>query len=161
MRSFITILLLCSPLSAFCAENCSTSSKVDSSKERMEIKTDVPKFLEGATIVVRLKDGTETSVPAEKFKVVARKQQFIITLIQQDTTTLCSAEINKNRISLNVGQGPKGTLSTTKTASKVEIESQVGTIGGLQYQRLITDKISISGQVLNNDTGLLGVGLDF
>ena len=161
MKSFITILVLCSPLLAFSAENCSTTEGTEVVDQLMEIKTDVPKYLEGATIIVRLKDGKETAVPAEKFKVVARKQQYLVSRTLREDKTICSAEINKNRVSLNLGQGPKGTLSTSKTASKVEVESQVGIVGGLQYQRLITDKISISGQIQNNNTGLLGVGLDF
>ena len=161
MYKFISIILLCSPMLVLAGQNCSTTSNIDSSKEMLEIKTDVPKYLEGAKIIVRLKDGTESVVPAERFKVVARKQQFIVTLIQQTDSTMCSAEINKNRVNLLAGQGPKGTLSVDKSSSKVQVESQVGVVGGIQYQRLITDRVNLSIQGQTNDSALIGVGLDF
>ena len=161
MKALIIIMMLCSPMFVVAAENCSTQSGEEQVLEQMEIKTDVPKFLEGASICVKLADGKESCVPAEKFKVVARKQQFIVTKTSQKDVTTCSAEKERNRISLLGGSGPKKGLDVTRSATQVTIESQSGFVGGLQYQRLITDKVFIGGQIQSNDSALVNIGLDF
>jgi hypothetical protein len=160
MKKFIAIIMFCSPLFAH-AEKCATSTDAEQVEETREIKTDVPKHLEGATITIRLADGRESTVPAEKFKVVPRLQQFLITKTKQQTTTMCSAD--KNRLSVLAGKGPKNGLDVDKSQSpnKVTVESEYGGVGGLQYQRLVTDRISVGAQVQTNDSVLLGVGFEF
>jgi hypothetical protein len=158
MKTFITFIILLSPLFAN-ALDCSTTSNAEEVSETREITTDVPSHLKGATIIVRLADGKETSVPAEKFKVVARQQQFIITKTKQLDKTMCTPE--KNRISLLAGQGPKEGLDRSKTATTVTVESKVGAVGGLQYQRLVTEDISLGIQGQTNESVLVNIGLDF
>jgi hypothetical protein len=145
------------------AKECITTSSADEVKEKLEIKSDVPKHLKGAKIIVRLADGRESEVPAEAFKVVPRKQQYIVTKVSQNSTTMCSADPvhNKNRIAVLGGRGAKEGLDKTVRTNEVEIESRVGAVGGVQYQRLITDRISVGGQVQTNKTGLISIGLDF
>jgi hypothetical protein len=102
--------------------------------------------------------------PTEKVKVVPRQQQFLVTKVNQETTRTCSSSSDKlNRVSLIGGYGPKGTLDTDNSASpgKVTIESQTGVVGGLQYQRKITDKLSVGVQGQSNQTGSLLIGIDF
>ena len=142
-------------------QTCQTRVNENSVEEKLEIKTDVPKHLEGATIIVRLKDGTESAVPAEKFKVVPRKQQFITTKVVSSHHTVCSSEKEKNRVSLLAGDGPQNDLNVKKTPTKVTVESSLGAVGGVQYQRLITDDISIGGQLQTNDSVLVNIGIDF
>jgi len=161
MKKLIMILALISPLSTYAVEKCLTDTGAVVTEEQLEIKTDVPKFLEGAVIIVRTADGRESTVPAEKFKVVPRKQQFITTKTKQLEKTVCSAEQNKNRVALLGGQGPKGGFDKSATATTVTVESRVGVIGGLQYQRLVTDRISVGAQLQDNKSALLSVGLDF
>jgi hypothetical protein len=161
MKNLFIILVLCFPMFTLAAENCSTTSEAATVEEQLEIKTDVPKHLVGATICVKQADGKESCVPAEKFKVVARKQQFIVTKTKQLDKTMCSAELNKNRVSLLAGNGPKEGLDKTVTPTQVTIESRTGAVGGLQYQRLITDKISVGAQLQTNESALINVGLDF
>jgi hypothetical protein len=158
MKTIIFITMLFSPLFAN-ALNCSTTSKAEEVFETREITTDVPDYLKGATITVRLADGKETSVPAEKFKVVARQQQFIVTKTKQLDKTTCTPE--KNRLSLLAGNGPKEGLNRSKTPSTVTVESRVGAVGGLQYQRLITEDISLGIQGQTNESVLVNIGLDF
>ena len=161
MKFIITSLLLIS-LPVFAAQNCKTSSSEEKIDQTKEITTDVPSHLKGATIIVRRADGKETSVPAELFKVVPRKQQFIVTKISHQETTLCSAEeAHRNRISLLAGNGPKGGLDRSSTPAKVSVESRTGAIGGVQYQRLLTERLSIGAQVQTNKSGLLNIGVDF
>ena len=141
------------------AIDCDTTSNAEEVSETREITTDVPNHLKGATIIVRTADGRESSVPAEKFKVVPRVQQFIITKTKQLDKTVCTPE--KNRISLLAGKGPQEGLNRTKTATSVTIETDVGAIGGLQYQRLVTDKISLGIQGQTNESVLVNIGLEF
>jgi hypothetical protein len=167
MKNFIAaFIVLMSPVLVLAAENCSTSVGSEQVEEQLEIKTDVPKHLIGATICVKLADGKESCVPAEKFKVVARKQQFIVTKTSQKEITTCSAEQEKNRISLLAGKGAQEGLDVTRNASQVTVESRVGAIGGLQYQRkldvkLLNMPVSVGGQLQTNESALLNVGLDF
>ena len=124
--------------------------------------TDVPSHLKGATIIVRLADGRESSVPAEKFKVVPRKQQFIVTRTEKQKLISCVNNTpNKNRASLVGGYGSRNGLTVSSNGSVVEVENKVGLVGGLQYQRLITDKLSIGVQGQTNKTGSVLIGLDF
>jgi len=161
MKKFFMILILYSPVLALASENCSTTSGEEAVQEQLEIKTDVPSHLKGATIIVRLADGRETTVPAEQFKVVPRQQQFIVTKTKQLDKTVCSAEVNKNRVSLLGGNGPKEGLTRTVDGNTVTVESKTGVVSGLQYQRLITDRISVGGQIQSNESALINVGLDF
>jgi hypothetical protein len=161
MKKLIAIFTLIIPTLTLASENCSTITGAETVEEKLEIKTDVPKFLKGATIIVRTADGKETSVPAEKFKVVPRKQQFIVSKTKQLDKTMCSAELNKNRVSLLAGYGTLEGFSRSKTATSVTVESETGLVGGAQYQRLLTDRISVGAQVQTNDTTLVNVGLDF
>lgn len=124
-------------------------------------KTDMPAHLEGATIIVRLKDGRESVVPAEKYKVVPRQQQFIVTKTSRTSALVCVDEKDRNRVSLLGGKGPKGGLDVNRSGDTVTVESQYGAVGGLQYQRLITEDISVGGQVQTNDSIMLNIGLDF
>lgn len=160
MKYLITILLLTS-FPVFAEENCSTTLSSEEVKDRLEIKTDVPSHLKGATIIVRRADGKETSVPAELFKVVPRKQQFITTKTSTQETTICRNELNRNRISVLGGRGPKEGLDRDNSGNKVSVESRVGAVAGIQYQRLLTEKVSIGAQVQSNNSGLLNIGLDF
>ncbi len=161
MKYFIFIIVAFFSLFALADESCTVTSSGETVEDQMEIKTDVPAHLKGATITVTTADGRVSTVPAEKFKVVPRVQQFVVTkTLQQDRVT-CSKDSLKNRVSLLAGHGPTEGLSRSKTATKVIVESNVGTIGGVQYQRLITNKISIGAQVQSNESALVNVGLDF
>jgi len=161
MKKLITILILCSPMLVFAAENCSTTSEAATIDETREITTDVPNHLKGATIFIILADGTHSSVPAEKFKVVPRKQQFVVTKTSQKDVTMCSAEQNKNRVSLLAGTGPKEGLERSQTGTTVTVESRTGNVGGLQYQRLLYKRLSVGAQIQSNKSGLVSVGVDF
>ena len=160
--------MLCLPSLSFASDLCKTTTSDQSVEDQLEIKTDVPSHLKGATICVKQADGKESCVPAEKFKVVARKQQFIVTKVKTTDTTTCTVfekadkeEKEKNRISLLAGNGPKEGLERTNSGSKVTVESRVGVIGGVQYQRLLTERVSVGAQLQSNESALVNIGLDF
>ena len=73
----------------------------------------------------------------------------------------CKCEVRKNRISLLAGRGSKPGLDRSSTSSVVSVESEVGAVAGLQYQRLITKRVNVGIELLTNKTGLLSIGLDF
>ncbi len=162
MKYFIITTIMLISMVSQAELTCDVQVSNEEVSDTLEIKTDVPKFLEGATIIVRLKDGTETSVPAEKFKVVARKQQFVTTATTKSVVHMCNDNSSsKNRVSVHAGKGPKGGLNRSNDGKSVTVESQYGEVGGLQYQYKFDNDLSLSGQVQTNQTGLIGVGYDF
>lgn len=163
MKKFLIIVFCMSILSTSYAKEpvCNSKTGKTEVKEQLNITTDVPKFLEGAVIIVRLKNGTETSVPAEKFKVVARQQQFIVTKTETKILTNCSIDGDKNRISALGGIGLDGSTTTSVSGSTVEVKAGKGPVGGLQYQRKLGDTFSLGVQGQTNGNGFFIVGLDF
>lgn len=141
---------------------CSEENSQEVATETKEITTDVPSHLKGATIIVRTADGRESSVPAEKFKVVPRKQQFIVTKTEKAKVLSCTTnEPKKNRVAVLGGHGAQGGLKSSQSGSTVEVESKTGAVGGLQYQRMLNDTLSIGVQGQTNKTGSLLIGIDF
>lgn len=160
MKLLIAAILLST--SALAKEECSTSSKQEEVKETKLITTDVPSHLKGAKIIVRRADGKESEVPAELFKVVPRKQERIITKVENTLVTSCRKTLyNKNRISLLGGHGPNGKLDKSVGIDKTDVKLRDGAVGGVQYQRSLNERWSIGGQVQSNETGSLMLGLDF
>jgi len=164
----LLIALLFITINSYAAEECNTSAASEEVKEKLEIKTDVPKHLEGATITVKLKDGRETTVPAERFKVVPRLQQFITTKTQVSTSTVCKSPTKKHRVSVLAGKAPKTGVATDNSnfPNKVAVESRYGTNTGLQYQyktdtKILGHEISVGGQVQSNDSAAGVIGLEF
>jgi hypothetical protein len=146
-------LLLMTPLAVHAGESC-TSEQV---AEQRDINTNVPNHLKGAKIIIRQADGSESIVPAEKFKVVPRKQQFVTT----KTTMLCRAS-EKNRVAALGGYGPTGALKNRKEDTKTTVvDTKEGVVGGLQYQRKLNDKFSLGVQGQSNKTFSLIFGFDF
>jgi len=104
-------------------------------------------------------DGRETSVPAEKFKVVPRKQQFVVT--KTKATLTCRAK-EKNRVAALGGFGPTGALKDRKDDAKTTtVDTVEGAVGGLQYQRKLNDRFSLGVQGQSNKTFSLILGVDF
>lgn len=153
MKNIIFIVLMSMPIMAYAQESCVTTT-TESVEGKMEIDTKVPKNLEGAIITIRTEDGQEKTMPAEQFKVVPRKQQFIVNKTRQIDRINCPPSKNvrrPNRLSLLVGQGYKYGIEIQADGNTLEASSRVGIIGGIQYQRLVTDRVSVGGQVLGSD----------
>lgn len=158
---FFGILLAFSQFSR--ASQCDITVGEDVVNERVDINTDVPNYLVGAKITVTLADGTSSTVPAEKFKVVKRQQQFLVTKTTKNTIKTCKAadqEYNKNILSGMVGYGLVGGLEKDRDPTRLEVETKVGPSVGIQYQRRLNERftIGIQGQTNGVGSGLLGVG---
>lgn len=91
---------------------------------------------------------------------IKKRDQEIVALKKQIEESNKEPK-RKNRISLLAGQGPQEGLKQERNGSSVSVESKVGMIGGLQYQRLITDRVNLGLQLQTNKTILGSVGLDF
>lgn len=163
-KLFLTLALISSLAQADCVDQNTENTEV----ETTTISTDVPKHLKGARITITLADGRTSTVPAELFKVVPRKQQRVITKVKSSTVRTCTNEAPelKNRISLLGGRGAKEGLDSRTNGSTVEVESKVGTIFGVQYQRVLPVKVfgkplNVGGQVQTGKSALGSVGIDF
>jgi len=161
MKTIIAILLLSSV--AF-AEPCETSSSGEVVTGQLEINTDLPKHLVGAKITVTLADGSSSTVPAEKFKVVPRKQQFITTKTTEKSVMTCTKNVKSDKrhiISAGAGVGMVAGLEKSKSPTVMEVETKTGPVFGLQYQYqnfLDTGLVlGIQGQTNGTGMGILGV----
>lgn len=160
MKYIIAALLFMTSV-AFAAD-CDTQESAEEATDKLEIKTDVPNHLKGATVCVRLADGKESCVPAEKFKVVPRQQQFIVTKTEKSKVTVCSVkEYEKNRVSALIGKGPTGALTHSTSDITTSVQSEDSAVGGVQYQRMMNDKLSLGVQGQTNGTVSAILGVDF
>lgn len=160
MKTTLFVLMFLSQISF--AKDCEVTKSQSSIQDQFKIDTKVPKWLQGATITIKQADGKESTVSADKFKVVPRKQQFIVTKLKETEQLSCSEDKYKNRVSVLGGVGPKGNLKVTQpSADKAVIETNGGATAGIQYQRKVTERFSIGGQIQTNESGSVLIGLDF
>lgn len=68
----------------------------------------------------------------------------------------------KNRVSLVLGRGlQRGLTVSYPDSSTTRVENEIGFVGGLQYQRLLTRRFSLGAQIQTNKTVSILGGLDF
>jgi hypothetical protein len=108
-------------------------------------------------------DGNEWMIvkrgPKKKKAVVVPSAPVAPTVITK--TVIEKAKPRKNRVSLLAGRSAKEGLSVQNNSTSAEIESKVGAVVGVQYQRLITERISIGAEVLSSKAALVNVGYEF
>lgn len=112
-----------------------------------------PPFLKDAKIVVTLKDGKEYTFSANQWKVVPRLDKA-----KAVAPTLVSEQ--KNRVRVLGGVGPQG-FSVSKSPSEVIVKDKKEAVVGLGYERKITKRFSLGGEVISNGTYLFDFGIDF
>ncbi len=117
---------------------------------------DVPPALKGAVITVTLKNGQSYSFKAEDHKVVPRIDAKPAAKLE----VAKEAAPKRNRVRLIGGSGPTD-LETSVGPSSVTVKSTSGAVGGVGYDRLLNNSLSIGGQALTNETYLINLGLDF
>jgi hypothetical protein len=155
------------------AKECSSEQLVSSQVDTMELKTDVPKFLVGATICVKRADGAQSCVPAEKFKVVPRKQQFVVTQVTKNKVTNCSTivekivkekvENKKNTVYTDVRKDHQDLKTEYNGNKSVSIESEKGIVPSINYYRreVFDTPIGAGVGVDTNGTVRGALGIDF
>ena len=164
-RVFVLCLMLVASVSMAGERVCSEQVVKAEMKEAVDVNTAVPSFLKGAVIIVRQPDGRESVVPASRFKVVPRKQQFVVAVVEVQKSQSCTvtegSPAAKNRLSLVAGLGPQGRMKVAASPTLIEIEEKMGPVVGLQYQWLVSESFSVGIQGQSNQTGSLLLGLDF
>lgn len=134
------------------AEECIEESSTITQDVVHNVNKDIPKHLRGATIIVRQADGRETTVPAEKFMVVPRKQQTVVgqnKIVSKKLT--CDKDQKKNI--LYVGAKRELTDLETKT-NAINKSAQVDSL------KTLTPSINyMRRKVLDSDLNL-GIGID-
>lgn len=139
-----------------------------------EDKPVIPKILKDSKITTTLKNGKQVYFDGNEYMVVRRKapkkvaesvspapQVLVLTPAEAPTKVVVEKKSRKmNRARLIGGVGPKGFDSSTKS-NYVEISSRSGAIGGIGYDRMLNEAVSVGGQVLTNGTIALSLGLDF
>jgi hypothetical protein len=128
-------------------------------------KPEVPELLRDSKIVTTLKNGKTYSFDGNEYMVVRRKAkkkpaEEKVEVEKKAYDKLVKNQQKQNRVRLIAGVGPSGFNSRTKT-NYVEVKTENDALGGVGYDRMLNDTISIGGQVLSNGTYAVGVGLDF
>lgn len=125
---------------------------------------EVPAYMKDGVITVKLKNGKEYTYSTNEWKVVRRgtsKPKEVLKEAEQAPKVAEAPKPLKNRFRLLGGYGYTGGLKVTKDATSAEITPKKGFVGGVGYDRLLTDKISGGATVLSNDSLLLNLGLDY
>lgn len=124
---------------------------------------EMPKYLEGATVTVTLKNGETHSFKSEEYAIVRRQsmQSPIAKQIIQAVKDERLVTNKKNRVFLLGGYGSTGDLKSSTDGNTYEVKHKKGVVGGVGYQRKVSQKVNIGGQVQTNGTALISVGTDF
>lgn len=124
-----------------------------------EVNSKIPEHLRGATITVRLADGKESTVPAEKFMVVPRKQSTIAGTNWTVTKVRSCDTKDRNLIIGEVRKDHKN-FDTETNGKEAKTYSNKEVIPGVNYfRRELLGPIGAGAGVDSNGTlkGLIGV----
>lgn len=154
---FILILLLNLAFATDCTDVQTTSAEVQTST----ITTDVPKHLQDAVIIIRLKDGRESQVSANQFKVVPRKQQHLITEVKTHTERLCKVSGKEKNLLMVGGRRDHKDFDTRVVGKTATVESEKGLVLDAAYMRqnIFDTKLGVGAGIDTNGTlkGMIGV----
>lgn len=144
------LIILMSLTSVSYAEECSETQSTVVQNVVYTVNKNMPAHLKGATIIVRQANGKETSVPAERFMVVPRKQYTKLGENKAVNTKLtCNKDQKKNIV--YVGAKKELTdLETRVSGNTARVESSKTLVPSVNYMRR---------KVLNSDLNL-GIGID-
>jgi hypothetical protein len=161
MKLIITVVFLFSlNVNADSCVDTNSQEKVENTKE---INTDVPKHLQDAVIIVRTKDGRESVVSANKFKVVPRKQQFIVTETSKHTQRVCKVSRDDKNLVIVGGRRDHTGLSKSINGNTGVLSSDRGLVmdAGYMRQNVFDSNLGIGGSVDTNGTLRGTVGISF
>ena len=129
---------------------------------------EIPKYLEGATVVVKLKNGKTYEYKSEEYAVVPRENLQINALKVAGFDKLHKKIVNKeivknkrNRVFGLLGQGPTGELDVSTNGNEYSIKHDRGAVWGLGYQRKMDDDFNLGVIIQNNQTTSFSLGKDF
>lgn len=116
MKYLIATIIVMFSASAYAQQSCEIK------EIKQDVNTPAPKELEGATIIVKLKDGTTREMKAEEYKVVPRKQQFKV----------------KERVAVEVAPCPERKQTEPLIVERTKVEKQKNIVS-LLLNRSVTD----------------------
>ena len=118
-----------------------------------------PKPFQNSDIKRTLEDGKVQKFDGDKYMIVRRgkKKKPKAKVVAKPCPKCEKPEIRRNRVGLLLGRGASGDLNQEGNRVFTEHEPMMG----LQYQRLLNDRISIGVQVQTNETFSGSVGVDF
>lgn len=156
---FILILLFNLAFASDCTDVQTTNAQVQTS----EITTDIPKHLQDATIIIRTKDGRESQVSANKFKVVPRKQQHLITEVKTHTERICKVSGKEKNLLMVGGRRDHKDLDIKVSGKTVTVESEKGLVLDAAYMRqnIFDTNLGVGAGVDTNGTLKGMIGLEF
>lgn len=149
----IVLFLVAFPIMVLASDSGNTNSNnVLIIKPEINVKECCVTTCKPKTRVIVKKEVVEKQVivkkPVEKIvyvdKIVVKKEIYV-------------PRRKKNRISLLAGVGPTNLTQVSPT----QVNLVTGLVGGLQYQRSLTDDFNLGVQVQTNKTVLGSVGFDF
>lgn len=137
-------------------QQCKQKRNVINEEVVYEVNKGLPKHLIGATITVTQADGKTSTVPAERFMVVPRKQKTVVgsnsvTVVTNDCVN--DLDVKKNTVMIEGAQGIHDIKTETTTGpgtvtAKTYVEKEI--VPGIDYYRR---------QILDTPIGA-GVGID-
>ena len=125
---------------------------------------DMPEYMKDGTITVKLKDGKEYTFSTNEYKVVPRldkEESVVVVSPKTKEEPIKSVEQRSNRVRILGGIGPSNNLYKEVSSSQVTIETKSKPVFGLGYERMLNKDFSVGAEMLNNNTYLFGVGVDF
>lgn len=135
---------------------CEQKRNVISQEIVYEVNKDLPKHLIGATITITQANGKTSTVPAERFMVVPRKQKIVVganrvTVVTNDCIN--DLDIKKNTVMVEGAYGIRGVTTETSVGlgtvtAKTYVERAI--VPGIDYYRR---------QILDTPIGA-GLGID-
>jgi hypothetical protein len=147
-------------VNSYSAEVCTKNVSSEELFETMEVKDNAPDYLKDAVITVKLVNGQEHTFNADEFKIVKRVTSRTISKMVLKETNSCISYY-KNRLSVLLGKGTKDGLDKQVSKKQVDVSNTQGEVLGAQYQRSLTERLSLGVQVQNNKTNSLMLGYDF
>lgn len=135
----------------------------------IDVANAMPKYLEGATVTVTLKNGKKYEYSSEEMAVVKRKNINAnvekVKVAKKIMKALKDKKIvpnKKNRVYVLGGYGNTGDLDSSTNGSRYKVEHEKGAVGGIGYQRKVGDgDVNVGVQVQTNGTTSLSLGTDF
>lgn len=126
-----------------------------------QVNKDIPKHLQGATITVRLANGKETTVPAEKFMVVPRKQ-YTVAGKNKAVRLTCNKDVKKNIVMIEAERDVDD-LEVRTNGKSAQVDSLKSLTPGINYYRrqILDSDLGIGAGVDENGTVKGMIGLDF
>ena len=148
------------------AEDCTESQTVSAEQVVYSVSKDIPKHLKGATITITQADGKTSTVPAEKFMVVPRKQTTVLGENKTISKKLTCSNGKKNSI---IAGGRKDTVghrvetSSIPNGQQVKVYSEKDLVPDINYYRreILDTPIGAGVGVDSNGTLRGSVGFDF